>query len=153
MRYVEIVHRYVVPVPEAAPADPQWDSLCNAAVSVMENHMTKLNPNMRDLVTSWQTMPIEYAPVSETQQTGTVHRGRMPSDEELQRMSVEGVSFVDDIMGGVGQVQHPHDQGVRFFPEGHPLFEAETKVIEDAEVIKEDPKQLEAGKEDDDQKS
>jgi len=137
MRFIRIIHEYVIPVPDTAPQDADWDTLCNAGVSIMEQYMGQVNPNIRDLRSSWETMPTEYAPVQETAQTGSVHRGRMPSDQELQRMSVEGVNFVSDIMGGVGSVQHPHDQGLTFFPPDHPLHQAEKKIIADAEVVDE----------------
>ncbi len=145
MRYVQVTHQYSVPVPDAAPSDPEWDTLCNSAMTIMEGHMQRLNPNMKDLRTSWETMPKVYDPIENTEQTGTVHRGRMPTESELIRMQTTGVNFVDDIMGGVGGVQKPHDVGQRFFPPDHPLYDAETEIIkgepkqiEDAEIVEED---------------
>jgi len=129
MRYVEIQHRYVVPVPDAAPHDPEWDTICNAAVSIMEQHMQRLNPNIKDLRTSWETMPTEFAAVEETVQTGSVHRGRMPDEAELRYMSQHGVNFVADIMGGVGQAPMPYEQGQRLFPAGHPLHNVESEML------------------------
>jgi len=145
MRYVQIQHRYVVPVPDAAPSDPEWDSLCNSAVTIMEQHMKKLNPNMQDLATAWETMPNEFAPIQSTAQTGTAHRGRNISPEEAEARGGQ-VSFVDDVMGGVGGVTHPHDVGQRFFPPDHPLYDAETEVIEGEVVRDEDdkPKELDS---------
>jgi hypothetical protein len=134
-RYVQITHQYVVPVPDAAPNDPEWDSICNAAVSIMEGHMQRLNPNILDLHTSWETMPAEFHAIEDTPQTGSIHRGRMPSDDELAHMSQHGVNFVADIMGGVGVAQNPYEHGQRLFPEDHPLHDVETRIIEDAEVI------------------
>ena len=137
MRFIRIIHEYVIPVADRVPSDPEWESVANMGVSIMEDHMQRVLPTIADLRSSWETMPREYAPVQETAQTGTVHRGRMPSDEELQRMSTEGVNFVSDIMGGVGSVQHPHDMGLQFFPPDHPLHQAEKKIIADAEVVDE----------------
>lgn len=142
-RYVQIRHTYVVPVPEAAPSDPEWDTICNAAVTIMEEHMQRLNPNILDLHTSWETMPVEFDAIEDTPQTGTVHRGRMPNEEELRYMSQHGVNFVADIMGGVGRAQNPYEHGQRLFPGDHPLHNLESemlkrpepKQIEDAEVI------------------
>jgi hypothetical protein len=146
MRYVEIQHRYVVPVPDAAPSDPEWDTICNAAVSIMEEHMQRLNPNMQDLRTNWETMPREFASVHDTPQTGSVHRGRMPGEEELRYMSQHGVNFVADIMGGVGKAQNPYEHGQRLFPSDHPLHNVESEMlkrpeplqIEDAEVVRDE---------------
>ncbi len=145
MRYIEVHHKYVVPVPEDALDLDDYDTLCNTAITMMENHMKRLNPNISDLVTSWETMPKEYEPIASTPQTGTVHRGRMPTESELIRMQTTGVNFVDDIMGGVGGVVPPHEAGQRMFPPDHPLHDAETRIIEDAEVVEEDdePKQIE----------
>jgi hypothetical protein len=147
MRFIRIIHEYVIPVPDTAPQDADWDTLSNAGVSIMEDYLTRVNPNIRDLRSSWETMPVEYEPIQDTPQRGSVHRGRMPSDGELMRMQTEGVNFVSDIMGGVGGVQHPHDQGLSFFPPDHPLHEAEqkTKRIADAEIVENEdpPKEIE----------
>jgi hypothetical protein len=147
-RYVQITHTYVVPVPWDAPGDPEWDTICNAAVSIMEEHMQRLNPNILDLNTSWETMPLEFDAIEDTPQTGTVHRGKMPNEAELRYMSQHGVNFVADIMGGVGQAPMPHDVGQRLFPSDHPLHNVESemlkrpreapKQIEDAEIVRED---------------
>jgi len=149
MSFIRIIHEYVVEVPDAAPQDPEWDSIANMGVSIMEDHMKRANPTIKDMRSSWETMPKEYAPIQTTPQTGTVHRGRMPSEEELAYYSEHGVSFVSDIMGGVGGVQHPHDVGLQFFPDDHPLHQAEKKIIADAEVVEEgkdnQPKQIEEG--------
>jgi hypothetical protein len=152
-RYVQIRHTYVVPVPEAAPNDPEWDTICNAAVSIMEGHMTRVNPNILDLQTSWETMPVEFDSIEDTPQTGSVHRGKMPDEAQLRYMSQHGVNFVADIMGGVGAAPSPYDVGQRLFPSGHPLHDIESEVIkssrdihevvEDAEVIP--PKELGEG--------
>lgn len=151
LRHVQITHKYVVPIPPEAVDLEDYDSLCNTAISMMEAHMQRLNPNIRDLVTSWETMPHQFEPIEETPQTGTVHRGRMPSESELIRMQVTGINFVDDVMGGVGGVVPPHDAGQRMFPPDHPLFDVETemidpedkddkalKQIEDAEIVRND---------------
>lgn len=148
-RYVEITHRYVVPVPAEAPDDPEWDTICNAAVSIMEEHMRKLNPNMKDLRTSWETMPREYEELAGegSSDTITMHRGRMPNEDELRYMSQHGVNFVADIMGGVGAAPMPYEVGQRLFPSDHPLANVESEMlkkrteprqIEDAEIVDED---------------
>jgi hypothetical protein len=142
LRYIEIHHKYVVPMQPEALDLPDYDALCNSGISIMENHMQRLNPNIRDLVTSWETMPSSYEPIEETPQTGTVHRGRVPTESELIRMQVTGVNFVDDVMGGVGDVVPPHEEGLRMFPSGHPLHDAESEILEMG-PMREEPKQIE----------
>ena len=140
-RYLQVTHRYVIEMPADAFDDPDFQTICNRGVTIMEDRMKAVNPNIRDLASSWETMPKEYQPIEDTPQTGTAHRGRRWesfSDEERHRMQTQGVTFVDDIMGGVGGVTHPYDQGARFFPEGHPFREAEDEYIaKEAEVVEE----------------
>ena len=140
-RYLQVTHIYSIEMPEEALDDPDFHSICNRGVSIMEERMKQVNPNMRDLVSSWETMPLEYAPIEDTPQTGSAHRGRRWesfSPEEKHRMQTQGVTFVDDIMGGVGGVVHPHDEGAHFFPKGHPFREAEDQYLAgEAEVIEE----------------
>ena len=134
--YVQVTHTYVTPVPREMMKDAEFDSLCNAAVSMMEEHLQKLNPNMRDVVSSWTSMPNEFAPVEETPQTGSAIRGHVPTRAELIEHGREPgqVNFVEDVMGQYdAQAIHPHDQGLHIFPPDHPLRELEDKYLEDRE--------------------
>lgn len=147
MRYVEVTHTYVIPVPaeDVSVVEP----LAREGMSIMEGFMKARAANLRDLRSDWKLMPKGYRPQQPVQQdedeltyepakklefTDTP-RNR---DRELSKLMIEadadqGISFAGDVMGQRGgPPPHPWDQGLRVLPVDHDMAVAETYALKQA---------------------
>jgi hypothetical protein len=140
MRYVEITHVYVIPVP-AEDVD-SIDAIANQGVSIMENFMLGRAANIRNLHSDWKLMPKEYRPESNDEISFEPAKGlkkftdtprerdRIESLAMIEADADQGISFTRDIMGQDSKPPpHPWDQGLRITPPGHELFDAETVAL------------------------
>lgn len=140
MRYVEITHTYVLPVPAEDTAS--IDAIANAGVSMMEEFMKGRASQIRQVRSDWKLMPKEYD--AEAQELITYEKGQVPQKftdtpherDRLESLRVieadmdEGISFTGDVMGQrPAPPAHPWDQGSRITPPGHDLFNAETQAL------------------------
>lgn len=129
MRYVEVTHTYVVPIPEDEAGDPAIDSVVNSGVSMMEAHIQGMFNQPREIRSDWKLMPREYQE-GEHRTQGKVPeiRGTIATDDMAAieaRYAIEndldqGINFSRDVMGQSPKATHPWDQGLSIFPEDHP---------------------------------
>ena len=102
MRYMEITHKYILPVPDELDLeDPVFEMVTNRGVTIMEEFILSHASEARDLKSTWVMLPKIYSPV-----------------QSPQRRSMFGSE--------VGVV-HPWDQDLWIFPEDHPLRGVEAR--------------------------
>jgi len=122
-RHVEITHTYQVKIP--ADAQEAIAELTKVAVGIMEGVINEMR-GIENLHSDWKLMPRTYEP---------------PKVRELVGLEKEGA----DIMFHQEPALHPWDQGVRFFPKDHPLYDAETQALREEGLIEDEKKELEGG--------
>lgn len=150
MPRVKITHEYYLDIPEDQVLEG-LDSVLNAGVSMMENHMRQLSPNI-EVRSSWKqedgwTRHVTPAPERELPTADVVilpeemldRRGYIKdplSDSEMSKRLIDqdldsGINFTEDILQGGYQSRatHPWDQGLRVFPLTHPLADTETAAL------------------------
>jgi hypothetical protein len=140
MRYVEITHTYVLPVPaeDVSVIEP----IAREGMSFMEGFMLARAANIRNLHSDWKLMPKEYtadeieitpAKMPEKFTDTPRERDRIESLAAIEADADYGISFVEDVMGQTPKgPPHPWDQGLRVLPQGHELFNAETEALHQA---------------------
>jgi len=120
-RHIEITHTYVVKIP--SNNQEAIGELAKVAVGIMEGELRDMN-GVEMLRSDWKLMPLQYEPPK--------LKARHLSHDEVQQMFHE-------------ESLHPWEQGVRFFPQGHPLYDAETQALKQQGLLKEDDETKEIG--------
>jgi hypothetical protein len=144
LRYIEVTHTYVIPVP--ADAQDVIEPIAREGMSIMERFIQDRAANMRNLHSDWKLLPKEYRPVQPVQGEDTItyepasvpsgftdtpsERDRIESLAMIEADADPGISFTRDVMGQTpGPPPHPWQQGLRVLPVDHDLFDAETEAL------------------------
>jgi hypothetical protein len=117
VRYVEITHVYMIPVP--AEDEDSIDAIANHGVSIMENFMKGRAANIRDLRSDWKLVPRGYGPSDEPLDLAQIPIEETPGYWNAGPPAKDAPS----------PITHPWDQGLRVTPRGHDLFAAETAAL------------------------
>jgi hypothetical protein len=141
MRYIEITHTYVLPVPEEDLDPAELDPVMNAGVSIMERHIRAKGAAVMSLRSDWKIMPKEYDPSPVSPEEGSdevtiTPALQMSREEILERFSAPRpgmepgqISLTGDLMGQRPTITHPWQQGLRVLPLDHPLADKETQEL------------------------
>jgi hypothetical protein len=134
VRYIQVTHTYVLPVPDDDCDPAELDPVMNAGVSIMERHIKKHGAAVLELSSDWTIMPKEYQPPSGNQ--SDVSLTPAISKQDLIKYTESGtrepgeVSLTGDVFGQKpNSPPHPWEQGLRVLPQGHPFFDKETDAL------------------------